>query len=417
MRRNSFSSKKQFSGNRSGRSQRSSFGGRRSFSSNRNPQRNKGAYINPAKFVRKVTSVSAEEAFVAKHTFNDFALSEKLLNNVAGCGYTTPTPIQDEGIIPISKGRDLIGLASTGTGKTAAFLLPILNKLQETKAHEAILVVVPTRELAGQIADEFRIFSYGLDLSAVVCVGGAPIYRQIASLKRRPNVIIGTPGRLIDLVEQRKLHLDKISTLVLDEADHMMDMGFLPDVRTIVSFLPSKRQTLCFSATLPPKIDQLMRELLINPVTISVRANSASDNVHQDVLYADTTPQKIQMLLDLFKQGEFSKILIFGRTKHGVQKLADSLKKSGLKVEAIHGNKSQSQRQRALQNFKKDVAHILVATDVAARGIDIPNVSHVINFDQPGTYEDYIHRIGRTGRAGKLGKALTFIPMRSKLNR
>jgi len=416
MRKNSFSGRKQFGRTKSSSSHRPSFNGRRRASfGNRKALKGRGVYIDPAKFIRRATVIKAEKVFVAKHTFDNFGLSDRLRKNIAGCGYVTPTSIQDEGIIPISEGRDIIGLANTGTGKTAAFLLPIMEKLQKTKAREAVLIVTPTRELAMQIAEEFKTYSYGLELSAVVVVGGAPIYRQIASLKRAPNVIIGTPGRIMDLVKQRKLRLDRIKTFVLDEADHMMDMGFLPDIRTIVSFLPTKRQTLCFSATLPLKIDQLVRDLLVNPVTVSVRTGVTSDNVDQNVLYADTVSQKIQILVDLFKKEEFSKILIFGRTKHGVQKLADNLTKLGLKVEAIHGNKSQNQRQKALSNFKSSKARILVATDVAARGIDIPNVSHVINFDQPSTYEDYIHRIGRTGRVNKLGKALTFISMHSRI--
>ena len=249
----------------------------------------------------------------------------------------------------------------------------------------------------------------------MVCVGCATIKRQIGQLKKEPNVIVGTPGRLKDLAKQRKLHLGKIQTLILDEADQMMDMGFIPDIRAIVGYLPTKRQTLCFSATLPPKIEQLVKDLMINPITISVRTGITSDNVDQDVIYGDNVPQKIEVLNDLFKNEEFKKILIFGKTKHGVQRLSDSLRKTGLKVDAIHGNKSQNQRQKALRDFNTDKIRILVATDVAARGIDIPLVSHVINFDQPNTYEDYIHRIGRTGRAGHLGKALTFISTHTRV--
>jgi superfamily II DNA/RNA helicase len=366
--------------------------------------------------VRKVSAARPEVSFVPKHSFDDFKLSERLRKNVAGCGYDSPTPIQDQGIIPIAEGKDLIGLANTGTGKTAAFLLPIMQKLEVTKAREAVLIIVPTRELAGQIADEFRIYSHGLNLTAVVCVGGAPIKRQIMQLKKEPNIIIGTPGRLKDLAKQRKLRLDRIQTFILDEADQMMDMGFIPDIRAIVAYLPQKRQTLCFSATLPPKIDKLVEDLMTNPVTISVRTGVTSDNVDQDVLYANDATQKIEVLTDLFKKEEFSKVLIFGKTKHGVQRLSDALRKADFRVDAIHGNKSQNQRQKALQDFKTDKIRILVATDVAARGIDIPLVSHVINFDQPNTYEDYIHRIGRTGRAGHLGKALTFVSAHTRVN-
>lgn len=416
--RRSFSGRRRFggsrpSGSRSGGSRsggsRPSFGGARQ-------QRHRSAYIDPAQFVKKVTSIQAVADYVSKHNFDDFGLSARLRNNVAGCGYDIPTAIQDQGIIPIAEGKDLIGLANTGTGKTAAFLLPIMQRLLDTKAKEAVLIIVPTRELAGQIADEFRVYAHGLSINVVVCVGGAPIKRQIGQLKKEPNVIIGTPGRLKDLAKQRKLRLDRIQTLILDEADQMMDMGFIPDIRAIVGYLPTKRQTLCFSATLPPKIEQLVKDLMIDPITISVRTGITSDNVDQNVIYGDNAPQKIEVLTNLFKdEEEFNKILIFGKTKHGVQRLSDALRKMGFKADAIHGNKSQNQRQKALRDFKTDKIRILVATDVAARGIDIPLVSHVINFDQPNTYEDYIHRIGRTGRAGHLGKALTFVSTHTRV--
>ncbi len=372
-------------------------------------QRFRSASIDPAKYIRKVVTVAAEEAFVPQHSFADFGLSPRLQKNVASKGYTEPTPIQDAAILPISQGRDLIGLANTGTGKTAAFLLPIMNELEKSNARESVLVIVPTRELAVQIANEFRGFSHGLTISATVIVGGAPIKRQIINLQKQPHVIIGTPGRLKDLVTQKKLRLNNIRTLILDEADQMLDMGFIKDIRFLIGLLPKQRQSLCFSATLFPEVEQLVHDILIDPVKISVRTGTTSDNVDQDVLYANTPIEKIDKLTELFADPAFSKVLIFGKTKHGVQRLANTLQDQGLKVEAIHGNKSQSQRQRALDAFKAEKVRILVATDVAARGLDIPNVSHVINFDEPTTYADYIHRIGRTGRAGKLGKALTFI--------
>lgn len=412
MRTTSYSGTRHFGGNRR------STGGRRSsgFRSGGGGggQRFRSAAIDPAKFVRKGV-VTAEVPFVAKHSFRDFQLSPKLVANVAARGYTSPTPIQDEAIIPISKGNDIIGLANTGTGKTAAFLLPIMNRLQASNHREAVLVIVPTRELAVQINDEFKAFAQGMALFSTVCVGGAPIKKQIVNLNRQPNVIIGTPGRLKDLATQRKLHLDRIETLILDEADQMLDMGFIKDIRFLVNMLPKKRQTLCFSATLSLEIEQLVHDILVNPIKISVRTGTTSDNVDQDVLYADTPLQKIEQLVELFKQEEFSKVLIFGKTKHGVQRLSEHLVEHGLKAEAIHGNKSQNQRQKALEAFKANKVRILVATDVAARGLDIPLVSHVINFDQPTTYADYIHRIGRTGRAGQLGKALTFVPTGTRL--
>lgn len=371
--------------------------------------RHRSAYIDPAKFVRKITEVKPEDIFVPQHSFNDFGLDSRLLQNISLRGYTTPTAIQDGAILPILEGRDIIGLANTGTGKTAAFLLPIMHRLKSSDARESVLIVVPTRELASQIADEFRAFSAGLPLSCTVIVGGAPIKRQIANLMRRPHIIIGTPGRLKDLATQRKLHLNQIQTLVLDEADQMLDMGFIKDIHFLINQLPKKRQSLCFSATLYPEVEQLVHDILDNPISISVRTGTTSDNVDQDILYADTPQQKIEKLVELLNTRDFSKVLIFGKTKHGVQRLSESLRERELSAEAIHGNKSQAQRQKALQLFKTDKIQILVATDVAARGLDIPNVSHVINFDQPTTYADYIHRIGRTGRAGQLGKALTFV--------
>ena len=390
-------------------------GARRRFGGGSRKPAHRGAYINPAKYVNKIDSARVEEVFTPKHKFEEFGFNDKLVRNLLEKGYTNPTPIQDEAILPIKEGRDLIGLANTGTGKTAAFLLPIIHQLQTKPAREAVLIIAPTRELAGQIIDEFRMFTKGLNLSATLVVGGSPIKRQVLALKKQPNVIIGTPGRLKDLATQKKMYLGNIRTFVLDEADHMMDMGFLPDVRFIMDQIPSRRQSLCFTATLPSEVEKLMRDLLSNPVTVSVKTGNTSDNVDQDVLYANNATEKIDQLIELFAKEDFSKILIFGKTKHGVQRLSDDLRKAGLRSEAIHGNKSQAQRQRALDNFKKDKSNILVATDVAARGIDVPSVSHVINFDQPSSYEDYIHRIGRTGRAGKLGKALTFIPKGTRI--
>jgi superfamily II DNA/RNA helicase len=233
--------------------------------------------------------------------------------------------------------------------------------------------------------------------------------KQIRDLRRRPQVIIGTPGRLKDLMRQRVLKLEFVTTLVLDEADRMLDMGFLPDIKDIIAELPEERQSLCFSATITPQIQGLLDNMLKDPVTVSVRTRETSEHIEQDVVKARSKDEKVRILNELLNDEEFEKVLVFGETKFGVQKLADSLTKAGLPAEAIHGNKSQPQRQRALRNFRDGKVGILVATDVAARGLDIPNVSHVINFDQPNNYEDYVHRIGRTGRAGKTGKALTFI--------
>ena len=394
------------------RPRKQNIGGPRAFYNGRPIRfpRDQGAYINPEKFVNKALVQADQVDFVPQHQFKDFPLEERLQLNIKARGYTTPTPIQDAAIQPILEGKDLVGLANTGSGKTAAFLLPILHHLRQFPYQEAaVLVLVPTRELAAQIDEEFRVFAWGLKLYSALCVGGASINRQIAALNRRPQVIIGTPGRLTDLFDRGVLRLDGIRILVLDEVDRMLDMGFIRDIRFLIAQLPRERQSLCFSATMPREIEQLMRELMVNPVTISVKTGLTSEFIEQDVIRASSKEQKIEILNGLLHQPNFEKVLVFGRTKWGVQELADSLSALGHSTESIHGNKSQPQRQRALQAFKENRVKVLIATDVAARGLDIPGVSHVINFDQPNTYNDYIRRIGRTARAGKQGKALTFV--------
>jgi len=269
--------------------------------------------------------------------------------------------------------------------------------------------LAPTRELAQQIDEEFRRFSAGQKLYSTLVVGGANINRQIQQVKRGPHIIVGTPGRVKDLIQRRVLRLQNVTTFVLDEADRMCDMGFVNDIRSIEAELSKERQTFCYSATMTPDVQRIVEEFMVDPVTISVVKNQTNDHIEQDVIHASDKTQKIEILTELLNQPEFKKVIIFGETKFGVQRLADSLTKSNLPAVAIHGNKSQAQRERALSSFKRDQVNILVATDVAARGIDIQDVSHVINFDPPKQYEDYVHRIGRTGRAGKAGKALTFV--------
>lgn len=375
---------------------------------NNRPKR-QGQFIHPDKFINKAVAPIDEAPFVPQHRFSDFGLAPNLLQTLISRGYTQPTPIQDGAIKPVLEGRDVIGLANTGTGKTAAFVLPIIHRLQAAGGRGMVLIIVPTRELATQIDDEFRAFARGLNLYSALCVGGASLHRQIAQLNRRPQLVIGTPGRLKDLSNQGVLKLAYVNILVLDEADRMFDMGFIRDIRFLVDQLPAKRQSLCFSATMQPEIQLLVNQVLTDPVTVSVVKGETSEQVEQDVVKAVSKEHKLQILAQMLRTDEFEKVLVFGQTKWGVQRLADSLNQQGIKTEAIHGNKSQPQRQRALQAFKAGHVQVLVATDVAARGLDIPNVSHVINFDQPNTYDDYVHRIGRTGRAGKRGKALTFV--------
>lgn len=387
-----------FKGNRGGRG---GFGGGRG--------RFQSKSINPAKFINKNPAPHTEVGYTPQHTFADFGFDERIEANLTKKGYKTPTRIQDESIPHVLAGKDVIGLANTGSGKTAAFVLPIIQKLKTQSGGETALIVTPTRELAQQIQDEFKKYADGMRLYSTLCVGGLNIRGQINELRRGPQVIIGTPGRLKDLINRNELRLSKAGTVVFDEADRMLDMGFLPDIKFIIAKLPAKRQSLCFSATITPEISKLLDTMLVNPVTVSVRTSSTGEHIAQDVIRAQTKEEKMRELAKMLGQSHFERVLIFGEMKHSVQKLSDELTKMGFPAAAIHGNKSQSQRQRALDAFKKGKINILVGTDVAARGLDIPNVSHVINFDQPNTHEEYVHRIGRTGRAGKQGQAYTFV--------
>lgn len=381
------------------------------------PRRSKtqGQFIHPDRFVNQAIPFDQEIVFEPKHRFEDFGFAAALKANIARRGYVTPTEIQDAAIEPIMEGRDVIGLANTGTGKTAVFVLPIIHQLlARPEARRVAFVIAPTRELAEQIDQEFRSFAQGLRLYSALCVGGMGIGRQMSDLRRHPQMIIGTPGRLKDLLERQVLKLDRVSWFVLDEVDRMLDMGFVRDIELLASLLPRERQTLCFSATINPKIKDVTQRMLRDPLTISVTRGSTSQYVEQNIIEAATKEEKIELLTGMLKKSEFDKVLIFGQTKYGVQRLAEKLSQHGIRATAIHGNKSQPQRQKALAAFKAGHMTVLVATDVAARGLDIPNVSHVINFDQPMTYDDYIHRIGRTGRAGKRGHALTFVAPRGR---
>ena len=355
-------------------------------------------------------AVITEEAehFTPEHSFADFKIDERLKRIVIAKGYSAPTPIQDRTIPHILHGLDVVGIANTGTGKTAAFLLPLINKVL-LNPRENVLIMAPTRELAIQIEDELKSFTRGLKIFSVCCVGGANIGRQIADLRYHNNFIIGTPGRLKDLIQRKVLNLAGFNTVVLDEADRMLDMGFINDMRFMMAQMPAKRHTLFFSATISKEIEGLIKEFLKEPVRISVKTQDTSKNVDQDVVKVQKGNNKIDVLSQLLAQSDFSKVLIFGRTKHGVERLSRDLASKGFKVDSIHGDKNHSRRQKALGLFKSHHVNILVATDVAARGLDIAGVSHVINYDMPASYEDYVHRIGRTGRGDKKGKALTFI--------
>ena len=367
-----------------------------------------GVFSDISRFVNRAVPLEKAEPFKPENSFNDFPVDARLKANIVTKGYTEPTPIQDKAIPHVFKGADVFGIANTGTGKTAAFLIPLIQKVL-MNSRERVMILAPTRELAIQIDDEFKHLARGLRLFSVSCVGGAPIGRQIAELRRGSHFIVGTPGRVKDLVQRKQIQLADFATIVLDEADRMLDMGFINDMRFVMSQMKAERQTLFFSATLSKEIEALIGDFLKNPVRISVKTQDTSKNVDQDVIRVTPDKIKIDVLHDLLIQPDFNKVLIFGRTKHGVEKLFKALLARGFKAESIHGDKNHSKRQRALNAFRADHIQILVATDVAARGLDISGVSHVINYELPATYEDYVHRIGRTGRAGRAGRALTFI--------
>lgn len=358
-------------------------------------------------FVRK----AIEPALVAPSTlpqvsFADFNLTEKLQRNITENGYTVPTPIQAQTIPFLLEGKDVIGIANTGTGKTAAFLIPLINKVYNDR-NERVIIVTPTRELAMQIADELQKLTRGMDLEKVLCIGGTDLHRQAKKLSHKPHFVIGTPGRLKDLVERNRLPLFQFRNIVLDEVDKMVDIGFINDIKYFISLLPQKRHSLFFSATVTDKVRGILDSFVQNAERVSIKSQETAENIDQDIIRV--TGNKIDMLHDLLVKDGFTKVLIFGRTKWGIDKLGRTLTERGFKATAIHGNKTQGQRQRALEAFKRDQVNILLATDVASRGLHIDDVTHVINYDAPETYDDYVHRIGRTGRAGKKGVALTFI--------
>jgi superfamily II DNA/RNA helicase len=369
--------------------------------------RNNAPSFNPRAFVKKAVPEEYKTEYETKHKFAEFDINPQLKSNIYKKGYKTPTPIQDQAIPALLKGRDVVGVAATGTGKTAAFLIPLINKVINNR-QEKVLVVTPTRELAQQVEKEIKEFTKSMNLGSVICIGGVNIKRQINNLRNNPNFVVGTPGRLLDLEKRRKLNFNSFGNIVLDEVDRMLDMGFIKDITFIVSRLRKNRQSLFFSATLPHQAKDVMNRFLNNPITISIKAQAPSENVDQDIVKINGRNKK-QVLLELLRKEELEKVLVFGRTKRGIEKLGKELNKRGINVATMHGNKSQGQRRRALEQFRKDKIQVLLATDVASRGLDIDDITHVINYDLPQTYEDYIHRIGRTGRLNKTGVALTFV--------
>lgn len=360
-------------------------------------------------FINQPThSDNLKETHEIKHVFNDFKINSALKENIKNKGFINPTPIQDQAIPEILNGRDVIGIANTGTGKTGAFLIPIINKIYNNRK-EKVLIVAPTRELAMQIDEEFRAFSKDMKMYSVLTIGGSSINRQKQELRRNHNVVIGTPGRIKDLIKSKVLNLSMFHTVILDEVDRMVDIGFINDVKYLISLMPKKRHSLFFSATVTDKVNEILLEFVKNPVSISVKTANTAETVEQDIVKITEDKSKVEVLHDLLISDGFDKVMVFGRTKWGIEKLTKQLIQRGFKVAAIHGNKTQGQRKRALNSFKSNEINILLATDVASRGIDVDGVTHVINYDAPESYDDYVHRIGRTGRANKRGKALTFV--------
>ncbi len=374
----------------------------------RSRNKRQGEYIDPNRFIKSAAPTQADQ-YTPEHSFSDFALHQLLHANLTAKGYHTPSPIQDQTIPAGLAGQDIIGIASTGTGKTAAFALPLLQRLLNDKTSSA-LIIAPTRELAQQIEVECRALAKGSGLYGALLIGGASMGAQLRDLRQQPRIVIGTPGRIKDHLERSTLKLATCNTIVLDEVDRMLDMGFVNDVTTILKAASQiDRQSFFFSATIDHRVQALIETFTTDPYTISLKASSASDNVHQDVIRYATSADRLEKLHDLLIQENVAKTIIFDETQRGVERLNDALAARGFSVESIHGGKSQGQRQRALAKFKQNEITVLVATDVAARGIDVADITHVVNFSVPKMFDDYIHRIGRTGRAGRVGYALTFI--------
>ena len=361
-------------------------------------------------------------------TFEQMRLAEPLRRALSRAGYTAPTAIQSQAIPHVMGGRDLLGCAQTGTGKTAAFALPVLHRLHthrpkhapkppnhpkhrhaaQAKRFVRSLVLCPTRELAAQIGDSFRKYGHDMDLRGTTLFGGVSQHPQCRALRAGVDIVVATPGRLMDLLNQGMLSLSRVEVLVLDEADRMLDMGFIHDIRKIISHLPDDRQTLMYSATMPKQIQSLADSILTEPAVVKIKAKAATADTVQQTAYFIDPRSKLELLGQLLDEGIMARTLVFSRTKRGADKITKRLNSQGVPAEAIHSNKSQNARTRALQSFKSGKVHVLVASDIAARGLDVDNVTHVVNFDMPGDAETYIHRIGRSGRAGADGEAITF---------
>lgn len=398
------------------RSNRASFGGSRPGNNNKRRPHGGGGYkrqastgrVDPNRYTATATPKVEETAYKAQYRFDDFPVSDLIKENLRKKGFDTPSPIQDQSIMPALEGRDVLGMASTGTGKTAAFAVPVLHKLA-TDPESSALIIAPTRELAQQIEMECRSIAKGSGLMGALLIGGSPMRPQLMDLAAMPRIVIGTPGRIKDHIERGTLALDTFNIVVLDEVDRMLDMGFVRDIRSILDMMADERQSLFFSATMSKEVRSLIDTFTSDPVTVKIQSSQASENVHQDVIRFSDGSDKFEKLRELLSSDDVSKVIIFDETQRGVERLYNSLYEHGFPVDSMHGGKSQGQRQRALRSFKNSDITMLVATDVAARGIDVADISHVVNYSIPQVYDDYIHRIGRAGRAGRTGQAYTFI--------
>lgn len=383
----------------------SSYGGVSRFQ-RRNPY--SGSYINTDLFVSKAVKGETESMYVPTMTFSDYTLVQSLQKNISKKAYLHPTKIQAEIIPQILSGQDVLGVACTGSGKTAAYLIPMINKVMKNQGQKC-LIIAPTRELINQIRTEYSLLISGTHLRDVVIMGGASYSEQIRLIKKDPHFVIATPGRLLDLCERKQIDLGSYNNIILDEVDEMLDMGFINDVKKIVAKLNNSRQSLFFSATLSRKSEEVANSLLRNPYKVEIEKQEAVKNVDQDIVRVDSGKSKIDVLHGLLINADFKRVLVFSKTKRGAEEVSSELRKRGHKSGSLHGNKSLGQRSKVLSEFKKYEIDILVATDVASRGIDVPDITHVINYDPPATFTDYIHRVGRTGRMGKKGVALTFV--------
>lgn len=375
---------------------------------NRSVNNRKTKTLDPSNFIKKAIFTEQEE-YQAPFTFQEMELDEKLKTAIQNKGFISPTEIQAKSVEALIKGNDIIGIANTGTGKTGAFLIPIIHRLLTEEKRFQSLIVLPTRELALQVEEEFKSLTKGLKMTASTFIGGTNVGKDLQKLRRHNDVIIGTPGRLIDMMNQGALRLHSFEVLVLDEFDRMLDMGFVRDVEKIIGAMRNRKQTMLFSATIEKGQYQLISTIVTDPVRVSVSSGAtSSESVDQSVINVQGR-DKYELFTDLLSGEEFKKVLVFAETKRTVDRLSTKLVRSGFASDTIHGNKTQNYRVKALDKFKKGKTKILVATDVAARGIDISDITHVINYQQPATIDSYIHRIGRTGRAGKKGYALTFV--------